>query len=157
MAGEVWMCPRGCGYSCTKRQGLGGHKRNCPALRDEKCNECGNGLWVDPNYMLICEGCDNAYHAMQCFNRDTKAWERGGLNLSEGTHAIIEPAPRAPFVTAAMRVLTMAGPAERQRRHAPSMRRATIGSVLPVRRVTHQLQPAALRLRPAARPSTPTS
>ena len=26
----LWRCPRGCGYTCAKRQGLGGHKRNCP-------------------------------------------------------------------------------------------------------------------------------
>lgn len=25
-----WVCPNGCGYSCAKRQGLGGHKVSCP-------------------------------------------------------------------------------------------------------------------------------
>ena len=29
-ADGLWHCPQGCGYTCEKRQGLGGHKRQCP-------------------------------------------------------------------------------------------------------------------------------
>ena len=51
-----WMCPRGCGYTCAKRQGLGGHKRNCPVLQAERAE----GQPCDSYEVLEAEAVDDA-------------------------------------------------------------------------------------------------